>query len=278
MTQRNAWHLSDSAPEIYERCLVPALFAPWAALVVEQATLQPSAYVLDVACGTGVVARLAAAQVGAGGRVTGLDINPKMLKVARAYTPPHGARLDWREGDAAALPFGADEFDVVFCQLGLQFVSDRLQTLREMARVLRPGGQIVLLVWRALAHSPGFAVLAESLARHVGPAAAALMRAPFVFGDASEGLRSLLSAAGFGEMHIRSDVRMVRFASPEAFVRCQVAGSPLTQHVARVDDAARAALIRDVSAGLKNYTNDEGIAFPIEGHLVVAGCCLAVEG
>jgi ubiquinone/menaquinone biosynthesis C-methylase UbiE len=270
MSQQERWQLGGNAPEVYERYLVPALFGPWAPVVMEQAALQPGERVLDVACGTGVVARLAASHVGAAGQVTGVDLNPGMLAVARTLAPPQGARVDWREGNAAALPFSPATFHVVFCQLGLQYFPDRPQALREMYRVLMPRGRLLLLVWRAIAHSPGFGALAEALERHVSPAAGAVMRAPFVFGDATEELRTLVTEAGFRTVRIRSDVRMVRFASPEALVQYQVAGSPLASHVAQVDDAAREALIREVTAAMQSYLNDEGVAFPIEGHIAVA--------
>ena len=141
-------------------------------------------------------------------------------------------------------------FDIVFCQLGLQYFPDRRQAVREMHRVLKPSGHLVALVWRALVHSPGFAALAAALERHVSPAAGAVMQPPFVFGDKTEELRSLLTGAGFVTVRIRSDVRMVRFASPEALVHHQVEGSPLADHVAQVNDAAREALVREVSAAM----------------------------
>jgi SAM-dependent methyltransferase len=184
-----------------------------------------------------------------------------MLAVARSLPPPQGATVDWREGDAAALPFAGALFDVAFCQLGLQYFSDRSQGVREIYRVLKPSGRLVALVWRALVHSPGFAALADALERHVSPAARAVMQAPFVFGDATGDLRTLLLEAGFNTVRIRADVRMVRFPSPEALVRHQVAGSPLASHVAQVDEAARQALVREVSAATQQYLNDEGVAF-----------------
>jgi ubiquinone/menaquinone biosynthesis C-methylase UbiE len=193
-----------------------------------------------------------------------------MLAVARSLAPPQGAPVEWRDGDAASLPFPTGAFDVVFCQLGLQYFPDRRQAVREMYRVLRPSGRLVVLVWRALGHSPGFAVLAGALERHVSPAAGAVMRAPFVFGDTTEELRMLLTDAGFRSVTIRSDVRMVRFASPEALVLHQVAGSPLASHVAQADDVAREALIHEVAGAMQAYMNDEGVAFPIEGHIAVA--------
>ncbi len=270
MSQAERWHLGGNAPEMYQQYLVPAIFGPWAPLLTEHAQLQAGERVLDIACGTGVVARHAAQQVGAAGHVIGLDINPGMLAVARALPPIAGAAVEWREGDAVHLPFPDDGFDAVFSQLGLQYFSDRVQALREIRRVLAPGGRVVLLVWRAIAHSPGFAAIADTLDKHVSVAAGDVMRAPFVFGDAITELHDLFDHAQFTHVRIHSDVRMVRFESPEALVQHQVAGSPLASHVAQVRDETRTALLRDVRVVMQSYVNDAGVAFPIEGHIAVA--------
>jgi SAM-dependent methyltransferase len=270
MSQAERWQLGGNAPEVYETQLVPAIFGPWAPLLVAQAALRAGERVLDVACGTGVVTRLVAPQVGPTGHVVGLDVNPGMLARAGASPSPEGAAVDWREGDAGALPFDVSSFDAVFCQLGFQYFPERQQAAREMHRVLKPTGRLVALVWRALHHSPGFDTLAAALERNVSPAAAAVMRAPFVFGDSTDELRGLLTQAGFRTVRVGAEARMVRFASPSAFVRNQVAGSPLVSHVAAIDDIAREALIREVTAAIQAYVNDDGLAFPIEGHIAVA--------
>jgi ubiquinone/menaquinone biosynthesis C-methylase UbiE len=270
MSQGERWQLGGNAPEVYETRLVPAIFGPWAPLLVAQAELRAGERVLDVACGTGVVTRSVVPQVGPTGQVVGLDLNPGMLARARASSQPGDATVDWREGDAGALPFDASSFDAVFCQLGFQYFPDRQQAAREMHRVLKPTGRLVALVWQALGHSPGFAVLAEALERYVSPAAAAVMRAPFVFGDNTGELRGLLTQAGFRTVRVGSDVRMVRFESTEAFVRNQVQGSPLASHVAAVDDTAREGLIREVTVAMHPYMNDDGLSFPIEGQIAVA--------
>jgi len=226
MTDEQRWHLAGTAPEIYAEHLVPAVFAPWAPVLLDAAAVGIGHTVLDVACGTGVVAAAAAERVGPSGAVTGVDINPGMIAVA-ART--RGVR--WAQADAARLPFPDGGFDRVLCQAGLQFVPDRLGALREMRRVLRPGGRVALLVWRALHHSPGFAALADALQTVVGPEAAAVMRAPFVFGDDPRPLVTLLDSAGFGDVDVQARAVTVRFASVEAFVRCQRAASPLAAHV-----------------------------------------------
>ena len=142
MPPQEKWQMTGSGPEAYERHLVPAIFAPWATVLLELARLQPGERVLDAACGTGVVARAATSRVGAAGTVTGVDLNPGMLDVARAVSGEAGQAIAWREGDLAALPFADGAFDVVLCQQGLQFFPDCLAALQEMRRVLVPGGQL----------------------------------------------------------------------------------------------------------------------------------------
>ena len=138
MAQQEQWQLGGNAPEMYERYFVPTIFAPLASLLIELAAIQPSERVLDVACGTGVVARLAAQYVGPTGQVVGLDLNPEMLAVACTIPLPPGASIRWQEGSAVALPCAEAAFEVVCCQQGLQFFPDRGAALREMHRVLVP--------------------------------------------------------------------------------------------------------------------------------------------
>src|SRR5436309_1061779 len=138
MDQQKHRQLRETGAEMYERGLVPAIFAPWATILIEQAALQPGDRVLDVACGTGVVARLAALQVGSTGQNIGLDNNTGMLAVARSLPPIPGVSLEWQEGNALAMPFADASFDVLLCQQGLQFFPDRSAALCEMHRVLVP--------------------------------------------------------------------------------------------------------------------------------------------
>src|SRR5262249_33536426 len=147
------WQLEGNAAELYQRYLVPAITARWAQDLVDRALLQGGEKVLDVACGTGVVARLAAAKV-APGHVTGLDLNAGMLAVARGVSN-EGAPIDWNEGSALDLPFRSGHFDVVLCQLGLQFFPDQPKALHEMRRVLREPGRVALSVYSPIERTPG---------------------------------------------------------------------------------------------------------------------------
>ena len=133
MTQQGQWQVAGSAPEVYERELVPAVFGVWAPILVELAQPRPGERVVDVACGTGIVARIAATSVGPTGAVVGVDLNPGMLSVARSVVPT--GSIQWQEASADKLPFPDGSFNVVYCQLGLQFFADRAAALREMRRV-----------------------------------------------------------------------------------------------------------------------------------------------
>jgi ubiquinone/menaquinone biosynthesis C-methylase UbiE len=272
MSQPSQWQVAGSAPEVYERDLVPAVFAEWAPIVVELAHPRAGERVVDIACGTGIVARIAAARIGPTGTVFGIDLNPGMLSVARSVTVADSrpsAPLHWQEASADKLPFPDESFDVVYCQLGLQFFADRAAALREMRRVLGAEGRLALMVWRGIHESPGFAVLAESLERRVGQAAAAIMRAPFGLSNAEE-LASVVRAAGFQDVAIQQRVGAVRFASVDRFVLSYVAGSPLAGPVSQANDAARGALITDVRNALAQYITNTELAFPIAAHLLSA--------
>jgi SAM-dependent methyltransferase len=260
------WQVAGSAAQVYERELVPAIFGPWAPRVVALATLAAGERVLDAACGTGVVARLAAERVGADGRVVGFDLNPGMLTVARSL-PVRGAPIGWVQATAGRLPFPDGSFEVVCCQLGLQFFPDRAAALAEMARVLVPGGRLAAMVWRSIDHSPGFQVLAEALDRHIGPAAGAMMRAPF--GLSEEGaLRGLVAGAGFGEVTVDRQAGAVRFGSAQELVVAYGAGSPLAGAIGGAGPAARAGLVAEVKAALEGWQGAAGLGFPIEALLV----------
>jgi ubiquinone/menaquinone biosynthesis C-methylase UbiE len=269
MSQHEQWQISGNAPEAYERYMVPTLFTPWATDLVARLPLHAGEHVLDVACGTGSVTRLAAHRVSPGGTVTGLDLNPGMLAVARSLPHAPDVRIDWREGSAMALPFSNALFNVVLCQQGLQFFPDRVAALREMHRVLVRGGRLGLSVWRPLQHNPYMAALANALERHVSAEAAVSYRAVCALGDA-ETLRSLLQQVGFREVRISIATLVMRFVSVEAFVPGQFAATTSAGAVAALDAPARTALLEDVRMALQSYTGDTGVAVPTEAHVATA--------
>jgi ubiquinone/menaquinone biosynthesis C-methylase UbiE len=263
------WQLVGSAPELYQRYLVPAVTLPWAEVLVGRVGLAPGNSVLDVACGTGVVAQIAAAHVGPGGRVVGLDVNAGMLDVARATeTQPDGPSVEWVEGSALALPFADGEFDIALCQLGLQFFEDRLGALREMQRVLSDSGRLGASVFTSIDRNPAAHALADALDRELGEGASLAKRSEHSLADSKE-LRELCAAAGFVRVRVETVTTIIRFPSVAEWVRIQFAATPLASLVRERDDVVL-RVAADVGEALASFAHDDGFAFPQEVHVALA--------
>lgn len=255
-----------NAAENYEKYFVPTIGTAFATALLDVAELQQGERVLDVACGTGIVTRLAAEQVGPKGTVVGLDINPGMLAVARSIRSS-GAAIEWHEGNAESLPLGDGSFDVVVSSLGLQFISDKASALREMSRVLAPGGRVAIATVGPT--PPMFAILEQALARHVKPEAAGFVRAVFSLHESKE-LAALAEGAGFHDIAVRSEARVVPLPAPADFLWEYVHSTPLVAAVAQIDEAGRAGLEGDVLAGLRSLVKDGALIFDAKVVLTTA--------
>jgi ubiquinone/menaquinone biosynthesis C-methylase UbiE len=273
MAERERWQLEGSAPELYQRYIVPAVTALWAADLVAWAAPRPGDRVLDVACGTGIVARLAAERLGGVGRVVGLDINSGMLAVARSIPSHPKLPIEWLEASALEMPFPDRAFAVVLCQLGLQFFPDRLGALREMWRVLESDSRLALNVYTSIERNPAAHVIANALDRYIGPASSAPRRAEHVLADAEQ-LRELVEGAHFGEVTIRTTRQIVRFPSAREYVRITFAASPLASIVGPMEETKREALVEaladELTAALQPEAGEAGLTFPQEAHVLLA--------
>jgi len=259
--------------EAYEQYLGPAISDPWTRVLLEDAAPQPGERALDVACGTGSVARHVAPMVRARGKVVALDVNPDMLAVARALPAPPGATIEWLEGNAIKLDLPTDAFDLVLCQQGLQFFPDRTAALREMRRVLADGGRVAINVWQALQRHPVYEALFEATGRHLG-APIASVDVSFSLGDADE-LRTLLGDAGFQSIEIFPRSLNVHLPSPDRFVQLTVLGAATSiPAFALLDAAARSALVEAVTdetqAVAQRYRDGDEMTFPMFTHIALA--------
>ena len=250
--------------EAYERVFVPAVMGAWATDLLATAALRPGERVLDVACGTGIVARLAAPQVGATGRVVGVDVNAGMLAVAGARPAPPGARIEWHQADATALPFLDATFDAVLCQQGLQFVPDRVSALRAMRRVLVVGGRLVLSVF---CRSEPLETLVRQVSERVGAEATATARTVLALAD-REAVRELLTTVGFRDVTIETRAVAAHFASTHAAIDYYLTGL-LASAISGLSEDSRGALAADLDAALQPYVGPEGLTSPTEAHVVV---------
>jgi ubiquinone/menaquinone biosynthesis C-methylase UbiE len=264
-----------SPAEMYEQFYGPAIFQPLSEKFVGLVAPQPGERVLDVACGTGFVARRVAPLVGEAGRVVAVDINPNMLAVARRQPAPEGATIEWVEGDAVALDLPAHEFDLVLCQQGLQFFSDRLAALRGMRQLLARGGRIGIAVWQGIDRQTLVAEFAVAEAPHLAPLGVPYddLIAPFALGDADE-LRALLEAAGFSHIEIEPREFEARFPEPESFARNMETayGAVIPAFVA--DPAAFEAFVSAVERETRDlvarYSDGYMVSFPMPTYFAVA--------
>jgi len=253
------------AAKAYEALFVPALFGQWVPKVVDAAQIQPGQRVLDVACGTGVLAREVASRTGPTGFVAGLDPNPGMLAVAKDLTPT----VDWRQGAAESIPFPDQSFDTVVSQFGLMFFMDRHQALREMLRVLTQAGRLVVVVWDSLDNIPGYSAEVALLERLAGTRAADAVRAPFVLGD-PQNLAKLFKDAGAASVEITTSQGTARFPSIRVMVEAELRGwLPMMGVLLTEDQIDR--ILQEAEDALGSYVTAEGrVTFVAAAHLVTA--------
>jgi ubiquinone/menaquinone biosynthesis C-methylase UbiE len=258
-----------SGPRSYQDFLVPAMFAPFAETLVEQAGVEPGSRVLDVACGTGVVSRTAARRAGAGGAVTGVDLGEPTLAVARAQPADEGAApIEYLQADATTLPVEDAAFDVALCQQGLQFIPDRTAALAEMRRALKPGGRLAVATWTAIETCPMGAV-ADALARHVGAEAAQMQRSPFALSAAE--LEEAVEGAGFADVDVRTETIECTWETHADFARRNIASGPIALLFDAAPDAAQRAVAEEVAERLApNATPDGRLTMPMTSFVALA--------
>ena len=267
--QPSGWQVEQNASEAYEQYLVPPIFESWADRLIETVEIHEGDRVLDVACGTGIVARCAASRVGPSGSVVGLDTNEGMLAVAAETAVDIQPSIEWRRANATDLPFDDGQFDIVCCQQALQFFDDPVTAIGEMHRVLTPGGRVGLSVWRSLDYHPAYVVLADALEQHVGADAGEMMRSPFPEWDANT-LRTFFQDGGFDDVSVTIEIGSMRYPSVEEFVRREAASSPFAESIAAVEQQVQDELVREVGDALYAYTDDNGIVSPMETYVVTA--------
>jgi ubiquinone/menaquinone biosynthesis C-methylase UbiE len=247
-------------PESYERYFVPSIAQPFAEDLVAAAALQPGERVLDVACGTGVVARLAAQRVGGSGDVAGLDVDPGMLAVARSAADAAGSAIRWYETSAESMPLPDEAFDAVLCQLSLQFVDHKATALREMRRVLAPGGRVLVNVPRP---TRLFDTFDEALSRHAGDEAAGLLRTVFSLHDPDR-LRELFGEAGFADVAVKVETKTLHLPPAREFLWQYVHSTPLVGPVGALEEGRKEALEDDVAERWRRWTRNGGTTYDQE--------------
>lgn len=258
-----------NAPEAYEHFLVPHVFGPWAEAVINRAGDLNGQRILDVATGTGIVARLAAIAAGPTGRVTGIDIDPLTLEVAaRSAIAQAAAPIRWLEASAVAMPLPGASFETAFCLEGLQFFPDRVAGLNEMRRVLTPGGHLFASCWAALADNPGYHAISEGLRLFCSEAAARLP--PFSLSDPDE-LARAGHAAGFSGVAVERHTVYLTAPSARDFVEWIAAGGPTMRHsIAQLSADKREDFLRFIERFLAPFAGPGGLRLPSARNILTA--------
>ncbi len=222
-----------AAATVYERCFVPWIFEAWANELTARLDPGPCVTALDVACGTGVLARSLWDRVRPTGSVTAVDLSASMLEVARTVSPG----VDFRQGDADALDFPDESFDIVGSQFGLMFFPDPQRALSEMWRVLRPGGRLAVSVWGSIDQAPAYGALAALLTETVGPDAGAMIESYFSMGSPGD-FEALIEASGL-PLSLSDRTSIVRVPDADDFVLVELRGWPPLAALVDPDDEQR---------------------------------------
>lgn len=267
MAKQETFQIQGSGPQAYEDQKVPSMFRPLAEATLRKVDVPKGVRVIDVACGTGIVSRLVAERVGGSGSVIGVDLNSAMIAVAEKTTDSSGATIEWKQGDVTALLFPDASFDVAFCQQGLQYFPDKVAALKEIRRVLKPGGMLALTVWSEVPKLGG--AISDALGQYVNAEAAKKALAPFAFRDIDV-IKPLFVEAGFSE--IQAEILAVdRVLDPtDISIPAEIVSSGFTDDVEKLDADTRKAMVDGVGEALKEYRTDSGFSIPQRTHLIRA--------
>ncbi len=265
MNKKSGWQLSGDGPSAYEKYIVPAYTGAWAKEIVNRACLNEGEKILDVACGTGLVARIAAEKQSCSDLIFGVDVNEVMIKKAQEIEKG----ISWHNNDVTDLPFFDNFFDVILCQQGLQYFPGSDLALKEMNRVLAENGRILISVWRPIKYSPFYESLCKILEEYVDANAGSMLSAAFAFGD-YEKLKSLFVNAGFNNININIVVKQMSYSPFEEFVIGGIMASPFSKDIQRMQESKQEEMLLEIYNSNLNYIDDNGLAAPMESYIVNA--------
>jgi ubiquinone/menaquinone biosynthesis C-methylase UbiE len=259
----SGYQLTGDAPDLYAR-FAGKIIGTFTDELIRAGAPQDGDRVLDVACGTGLVASRVCLLSQSLCAVTGIDINEGMIRVAR-----RNSEVEWHQGNAAAMPFADGSFDLILCQQGLQYFPDRPGAMREMGRVLVPGGRLAVSVWGPYERQPFHVALIEEIGQHMGADAKAAFDLAFSLNTAEE-LRQLAAGAGLTDIRVRFAHRTMRHAAPAHLVAGFAATTPVAGQFLSMSAERQRAFVGSVLERLSGYMDDGGLAVPQENHYMTA--------
>lgn len=256
MSSPDEMGLTPDAARGYESYFIPAIFGQWPPVLLNAAQIKPGEDVLDVGCGTGVFSREAIKVVGPAGSVTGADLSESMLVVAREICPT----VRFEQCNVMDLPFADASFDAAVASFILMFVPDKAAGLREMARVLRPNGRLIVGIWEGLATNAVYAELVGIVSDIVGEEAGESLAWPFTLG-ASGVLGSHFGEAGLAPVSTTVETGIATFPSVKEFVQTEIESWLLADSVTAEN---MAEISRRAETAFAPYCSDTGVMeFPL---------------
>ena len=242
--------ISDDFVHMHEEILVPAIYAQWAHRVADASEIDIGHHVLDVACGTGSLSKAAQLETGLSGKVIGIEANEKMLAAAQKKS----RGIEWKQGNPEALPFENNSFDRVLCQFSLMFFPNRVAAIKEMLRVCKPDGMVVIAVWAHLDHAKAHNALIKLARQYTGARAAIKLSAPWSLGVPGVMDRMLL-ASNVNEYICHERLGVTRFPSMESFVEAQLT---LANEYDSMDEKTYAQLLNAADVTLRPFVVNGG--------------------
>lgn len=247
-------------------------FEAYAQPLLEGAQLKPGRHVLDVACGTGIPSLMVSPLVEPGGTVTGIDLAPGMIALAKMKAEERGLKnVTFREADGESLPFPDESFDAVLCNHGLVHMTDRAKALREMYRVLKKDyGILALSVWSTPDRALTIGIVAKTI-REIWPAAA-IPGAPMWFDFGPEGvLEKALTGAGFHGLQIsRHSVSLSVKSGEEYWEGVLGISGRLQMLLKNIPQEAASQIRATVIGATENFRSQGQISIPCEEIVAVA--------
>jgi ubiquinone/menaquinone biosynthesis C-methylase UbiE len=260
MKEEETYKLEIEGARFYEEKFVPTLFEKWAGVMVDRLEIQKSDHFLDVACGTGIVARTAGSRID-NLRVSGCDINNAMLEVAKEIAPP----ITWIKAGAEDLPFQEQSFDKIGCQFGIMFFEDKIESLNEMLRVRKDKGRIIIGIWDVIEANTGYYDLQQLLEKIGGNELGQILMSPFSLGNKEE-IISIIQSSNASKYEIETIKKEIEFPSIEYWIDCDVKASPVAE---KITEAQYSELLKEAKTKLNKYIfGDEKVRFEMSGHLL----------
>lgn len=260
------WQLSQNSAELYERVLVSSILGPAAKNLVGKANLKEGEWVLDVGCGTGAAARFAVNIVGTSGRAVGVDVNQGMLEIAKRKGAEEDVSIEWHQCSIYELPFEDDHFDVVVAAQVVQFLADIPNALKEIHRVLKPGGRFLTSVWSDLKENPYFEALVVSVRNNLGHEVSEGMNAAFRLTNRRHVLDAIRKAKFMG-VKAWQEQFVLDLPDLEEFVPSHIQGTPMAQGFEAASDSLQKQIVEDVVETMKPYQDGSIVRTPFRTQL-----------